>query len=103
MEYSGILNQIFIMIAVLVALVNIITEVAKNAFDKLNGSKAINLFVLLISVVLTVVVFLAYWQIKQMEITWYIVAAFIVAGIMVAYAAMFGYDKLIMHFEGIKK
>ncbi len=34
--------------------------------------------------------------------TWYIVAALIVGGFMVAYAAMFGYDKLmeIMQWGG---
>ena len=48
---------------------------------------------------MTVAVFIAYWQIKQLEITWYIIAAFIVIGFMVAYAAMFGYDKLMKYFQ----
>jgi putative effector of murein hydrolase len=55
--------------------------------------------VLLLSVALTVAAFLAYWQIKQMEITWYIIVAFIIIGFMVAFAAMFGFDKLLKYFE----
>ena len=34
-----------------------------------------------------------------MTITWYIIAAFIVIGFMVAFAAMFGFDKLLKYFE----
>lgn len=85
--------------AVLTVFVNIITEVLKNSFGFLKGSKMINIFVLILSLVVTVAVFIAYWQIKQLEITWYIIAAFIVIGFMVAYAAMFGYDKLMKHFQ----
>lgn len=47
----------------------------------------------------TVGVFLAYWQINQLTITWYVFAAFIIIGFMVAYAAMFGFDKLIKYFK----
>ena len=85
--------------AVLTVFVNIITEVLKNSFGFLKGSKMINIFVLILSLVVTVAVFIAYWQIKQLEITWYIIAAFIVIGFMVAYAAMFGYDKLMKYFQ----
>lgn len=99
MDYSVLISQLFMIIAVLVIVVNITTEVCKKAFSALSGSKAINLFVLALSEGLTVAVFLAYWQIKQMTITWYIIAAFIVIGFMVAFAAMFGFDKLLKYFE----
>lgn len=98
MDYSTIISQLLMAVAVLVAIVNIVTEVVKKSFS-LEGSKHINLFVLVLSEVLTVGVFLAYWQIKQMTILWYAVAAFIVIGFMVAFAAMFGFDKLIKYFE----
>lgn len=98
-----IISQLFMVIALLVIVVNIITEVCKKAFDGLSGSKSINLFVLALSEVLTVAVFLAYWQVKQMEIAWYIIAAFIIIGFMVAFAAMFGFDKLLKYFEGFRK
>lgn len=56
-----------------------------------------------LSITLTVAAFLAYWQIKQMEITWYLLIAFIVVGFMVSYAAMFGFDKLIKLFRELKE
>lgn len=102
MDYSVIISQLFMIIAVLVIVVNIVTEVCKKAFSALSGSKEINFFVLILSEVLTVSVFLAYWQIKQMTIAWYIIMAFIVIGFMVAFAAMFGFDKLLKYFEGFK-
>ena len=83
----------------LTALVNIVTEVAKRTFDWVQGSKVINVFVLALSLILTVAVFTAYWQIKQMELAWYVIAAFIIVGFLVAYAAMFGYDKLLSYFK----
>lgn len=98
MDYSTIISQLLMIVAVLVALVNIITEVVKNSFS-LGGSKRINLFVLILSEVLTVCVFLAYWQIKELAVMWYVIAAFIIIGFMVAFAAMFGFDKLIKYFE----
>lgn len=99
MDYMAIISQVLMIVAVLTIFVNIITEVLKNSFGFLKGSKMINIFVLILSLVVTVAVFIAYWQIKQLEITWYIIAAFIVIGFMVAYAAMFGYDKLMKYFQ----
>jgi hypothetical protein len=99
MNYTTLIGQVLLIVAVLTSFVNIITEVVKKTFDWCSTSKVINLFVLALSEVLTVAVFIAYWQIKEMLITWYIIAAFIVVGFMVAYAAMFGYDKLLKYFE----
>ena len=98
MDYTTIISQLLSIVAILVVFVNIITEVFKKSFA-LEGSKHINLFVLALSIGLTVGVFLAYWQINQMTITWYVFAAFIIVGFTVAYAAMFGFDKLIKYFK----
>ena len=103
MDYSTIIGQLLMILAVLVALVNIITEVCKKTFDWLCTSRVINIFVLILSVALTVAVFLAYWQIMQMLITWYIIIAFIIIGFMVAYAAMFGFDNLLIYLKFFKK
>lgn len=87
MEISAIIATI----GVLVALTNIIVEVAKKAtWDKLPT----NILALVVAVALTLAAGFAYCQIEAVSITWYIVAAFIVVGFMVAYAAMFGFDKL---------
>lgn len=101
MNYSEFISQILMVIALLVVLVNIITEVVKNIFN-FKSAQALNVFVMYLSIALTVAVFFAYWQIKAMEITWYILVAFIIIGYMVAYAAMFGFDKLLKYFEQVK-
>lgn len=78
-------------IGALVAVVNIVTQVLKKVtWDKLPT----NVVVLLLSVALTVAAFFAYAQVTALSVTWYMVVAAVVAGFAVAYAAMFGFDKL---------
>ena len=85
------LSVIIAIVGVLVALTNVIVEVAKKAtWDKLPT----NILALIVAVALTLAAGFAYCQIEAITITWYIVVAFVVVGFMVAYAAMFGFDKL---------
>lgn len=78
-------------IGILVALTNVIVQVVKKAtWEKLPT----NVVALLVAVALTVVAGLAYCQITATALTWYIIAGLFVAGFLVAYAAMFGFDKL---------
>lgn len=87
-------------IGVLVAVVNIVTQVIKKAtWDKLPT----NIVVLLLSVALTVAAFFAYAQITALAVAWYMIVAAVVAGFFVAYAAMFGFDKLKETIGGMKK
>lgn len=85
-------------VALLVVIVNIVTEVIKNVFE-LKDAKIINIFVTLFSIILTILVLIGYLQIKAISLTWYMACAFIIIGFMVAYAAMFGYDKLLSYFK----
>lgn len=78
-------------IGVLVALVNVITQVLKKATWDVMPT---NILVLVISIVLTLMAFFAYVQIKAIAVAWYMVVAAVVMGFLVAYAAMFGFDKL---------
>lgn len=85
------LSVIIAIIGVLVALTNVIVEVAKKAtWDKLPT----NILALIVGEMLTIGAGIAYFQIKDIAIIWYMIAALVVAGFMVAYAAMFGFDKL---------
>lgn len=85
------LSTILTIIGVLVVLTNIISQVLKKVtWDKLPT----NILVVIISMVLTLVTFFAYCQIKAIVVVWYMVIAAVVLGFMVAYAAMFGFDKL---------
>lgn len=79
------------MVGVLVALTNVITEVLKKVtWDKLPT----NILALIVGEALTIVFGLAYFQINNISIVWYMAVALVVIGFMVSYAAMFGFDKL---------
>ena len=85
------LSVIIAIVGVLVALTNVIVEVAKKAtWDKLPT----NILALIVGEALTIGTGIAYCQIKDIAIAWYMVAVLVVGGFMVAYAAMFGFDKL---------
>ena len=85
-------------IGVLVALTNIVVEVIKKVtWDKLPT----NIVATVVAEVLTVVAFFAYASYSNMQVVWYSVVSAVIVGILVAYAAMFGFDKLkeILHFS----
>ncbi len=94
------LSVVLGIVGVLVALTNIIAQVLKKmTWDKIPT----NALVVVISMVLTLVVFFAYCSIKSIAVVWYMVAAAIVLGFFVAYAAMFGFDKLKETLQGFRK
>ena len=81
--------EILSVVGALVIIVNLITEIAKKL-----GLKKTNLFVVILSEVLTLICFFAYVDVKSIHIEWYFVVGSVFVGLAVAYAAMFGYDKL---------
>lgn len=95
---NEIMTQILILIMVLSVLANIITEVFK-ATTAVKSAKAINIFVLIVSVMITMLAMSAFWQIRGLVISGYALAAFFTLGVLVAYSAMFGYDKLLSQFK----
>ena len=85
------ISMLIPIIGALVALTNIAVEVIKKiTWDKLPT----NLVATIVAEVLTLVTFFAYTSYKSINVMWYSVVSAIVVGIMVAYAAMFGFDKL---------
>lgn len=92
-------ESVFIsIIGVLVVLSNLVVQVIKKTvWTKLPT----NILVLAVSMVLTLGTFFAYCQIKTIDVVWYMVLAAVVLAFMVAYAAMFGYDKLMEAFRQI--
>lgn len=79
-------SVIISIIGVLVVLTNIVVQVLKKVtWDKL---------AMIVSLVLTLGAFFAYCSIKEIAVVWYMVFAAVVLAFMVAYAAMFGFDKL---------
>ena len=85
------ISMLIPIIGVLVALTNIVVEVIKKiTWDKLPT----NVVATIVAEILTLVTFFAYTSYKSINVVWYSVVSAIVVGIMVAYAAMFGFDKL---------
>lgn len=87
--HFGVFTTLF---AVLVVVVNILTQIFKSFLNKTEIPTRV--FVLFVSVILTVVTFVAVCQIYTIPLVWYMIVASIVAGFVVAYCAMFGYDNL---------
>ena len=85
------ISMLIPVIGALVALTNIVVEVIKKiTWDKFPT----NLVATIVAEVLTLNAFFAYTSYKSINVVWYSVVSAIVVGIMVAYAAMFGFDKL---------
>lgn len=86
-DWSVILS----IVGILVMVTNIVVQVLKRlTWDKLPT----NILATIVAMVLTLAAFFAYCQIKAVPVVWYMVAAAVVLGFFVAYAAMFGFDKL---------
>ena len=87
-------------IAVLVALTNIVVEVLKKVTWNLIPT---DLLAVLVAMVLTLLAFFAWAAYAAVQIYWYYIAAAVLVGVMVAYAAMFGFDKLKEILGGFRK
>lgn len=85
------LSSILTIVGILVVLTNIVVQVLKKATW---GKLPTNILAIIVSMVLTLVAFFAYCQIKAIGVVWYMVVAAVVLGFLVSYAAMFGFDKL---------
>lgn len=91
METTFNVTYLITILAVLVGIVNILTEVIKKlTWDKIPSS----LLAFIISQVITLLALFIYMTIMQYTILWYYIVIAIIIGFFVAYAAMFGFDKL---------
>ena len=86
------LTLVLAVIGVLAFMVSVITQVLKGVgiFNKIPT----DILVFVLSIVLTVTSFIAYMQYIQQTIIWYMILAAIMAGFIVAFVAMFGWEKL---------
>lgn len=77
-------------VGVITALTNIIVQVVKGVtYSKVPT----NIVAVIVSEFLTITAGVAYAEMNQIAITWYMVVAAVVVGMMASYAAMFGFDK----------
>lgn len=85
------LSSLLVIIGALMALTNIVTEVLKKVlWDKIPT----NILVVVIAEAITLASGAAYAQMSGILVLWYYVVAAVIVGLLVAYAAMFGFDKL---------
>ena len=83
---------ILAVISVLAFCVSVITQVIKNVgFLSKIPTDAL---VLVLSIGITVAAFVAYMQYIHMTILWYMILAAIMAGFIVAFVSMFGWEKI---------
>ena len=85
------ISVILPVVLVLMVITNIIVEVLKKLTW---GKLPTNILAFAVAMAVTLLVFLAACQIMGVAVVWYMVAGAIILGIFVAYAAMFGFDKL---------
>lgn len=87
------LMTIILLLGVMVFAVNVIVEVTKDIwpFDKLRT----NYYVTLLSIALTIFSYFTYIDVNGVNFRWYCLIGSIFGGFIVAYLAMFGWDKLI--------
>lgn len=87
----------------IVGAITILTNIVVQVLKKITWDKVpTNLVALVVAMLLTLAAGAAYAQMNGITITWYMVCAAVVVGFMVAYAAMFGFDKLQEALKGWK-
>lgn len=86
------IETIILAIGVLAFCVSVITEVFKGV--GLLAKIPTDALVLVLSLALTITAFIAYMQYVQQAVLWYMILAAIMAGFLVAFVAMYGWEKL---------
>ncbi len=87
-----IVSSLILAIGVIAFMVSVITNVFKGIgiFRKIPT----DILVFVLSIGLTVTAFVAYMQFIQQAIIWYMILASVLAGFLVAFVAMYGWEKL---------
>lgn len=91
--FENLLNSgvtLISVISVMALFISIVTQLTKELVPKVIPTK---LYVLVISVISTVVGVLCYLQYKGLEIKFYIVVGSIALGFFVAFISMYGWDE----------
>lgn len=87
---SEAISFVVSVVGALVLVTNMVVEVLKKVtWEKFPT----NLLAVIVAVALTVVAFVTYMKMMELAFVWWYWPPVIVAGLLVSYAAMFGYDK----------
>jgi len=86
------LTLIMAVVGILAFVVSVITQVFKGVWILAKIPTDILVFVL--SIVLTVVTYVAYMDYIQQTVIWYMFIVAVIAGFLVAFVAMYGWEKI---------
>ena len=100
MDYTQYIPAFLTAAMVLTAITNIIVQVLKGATKNLIPTNAL---AVVVALAVTVTTYLALCSSRGIPVYWYTIAGAIGLGFAVAYAAMFGFDKLKETLATIKK
>lgn len=95
------MTAILAVIGALAFIVSVITQVFKGV--GVLSKIPTDIFVLVLSIGITVTAFVAYMQYIQQTIIWYMILAAILAGFLVAFVAMYGWEKFAELWSRFKK
>lgn len=84
--------QLIMLVGALAFIVSVVTEVMKNIGPLANMPT--DIFVFVLSIVLTVVAVMAFAEYKELVMLWYWYVATVLLGFFVSFIAMFGWSKL---------
>lgn len=85
-------SQVILLIGVLAFIISVLTEVTKNlTFLKVIPT---DVQVIVLSIVLCIIALFAYASYANMTVLWYYVPAAIILAFVVAFVAMYGWEKL---------
>nr|DAT68532.1 MAG TPA: hypothetical protein [Caudoviricetes sp.] len=95
------ITAILAVIGILAFIVSVITQVFKGV--GVLAKIPTDILVLVLSIGITVTAFVAYMQYIQQTIIWYMILAAILAGFLVAFVAMYGWEKFAELWSRFKK
>ena len=95
------MTAILAVIGALAFIVSVITQVIKGV--GVHSKIPTDILVLVLSIGITVTAFVAYMQYIQQTIIWYMILAAILAGFLVAFVAMYGWEKFAELWSRFKK
>lgn len=95
------MTAILAVIGALAFIVSVITQVFKGV--GMLSKIPTDILVLVLSIGITVTAFVAYMQYIQQTIIWYMILAAILAGFLVAFVAMYGWEKFAELWSRFKK
>lgn len=93
---------LILVVGALVFLTNAVVEVIKMTFG-VSGEKTLNKVALIVAIILTVALYLAYTTYTGGFIIWYYLVCSIILGFIVALIAMLGWDKVIKMWQQSQK